>query len=316
MTVIIPKKVYLTIIASTVRFANTRIPFDDWLEVYGIFIGKNKGNDVIISEVYPITHQKKNPEDVIDTVYTSPEDLEAYSKVDDEAFSRGEFQVGWYHSHPGMKIMMTHLDLITTFNYQVNNPLAISLVINPQRLLKQTELPDKKGDPEIKLKNDPGFEIFRFLDVNSGVHSEYIKAEYKIEGFDSMEQLVQEAKKFVIEVTNFFPKDKIFKRYKKFVDERVKQLNSLLTGTEEYLKTLVRQGEMSRIPEVLENQKKEIRQNVAETFIKVGNIKQYMDFLEYKERESTIPKVHSILSKWDEAVSNLDEKLVELSKKF
>ncbi len=316
MTVIIPKKVYLTIIASTIRFASTRIPYDDWLEVYGIFIGKNKGNDVIISEVYPITHQKKRPEDIIDIVYWSTEDYESFAIIDDEAFSREEFTVGWFHSHPGMKIMMTHLDLQTTFNYQQYNPLAISLVFNPQRLIRQTELADKKGDPEIKLKNDPGFEIFRFLDVNSGLHSEYIKAEYKIEGFDSMEHLVQEAKKFAIEVTNFFPMDKIFKYYKKYVEDRVKQLNSLVTGTEEYLKTLVRQGESGRIPEVLENQKKEIRQNVAETFIKVGNIKQYMDFLEYKERESTIPKVLSILSKWDETVSILDEKLAELSKKF
>ncbi|KKK67369.1 hypothetical protein LCGC14_2954750, partial [marine sediment metagenome] len=33
MTVIIPKEVYLTIVAATVRYANARIPRDDWLEV-------------------------------------------------------------------------------------------------------------------------------------------------------------------------------------------------------------------------------------------------------------------------------------------
>ena len=45
MTIIIPKKVYLTIVAASVRFANQKIPKDDWLEVSGVFIGKNEGDD-------------------------------------------------------------------------------------------------------------------------------------------------------------------------------------------------------------------------------------------------------------------------------
>ena len=43
MTIIIPKKVYLSVVAAAVRFANTRIPKDDWLEVSGIFTGRNEG---------------------------------------------------------------------------------------------------------------------------------------------------------------------------------------------------------------------------------------------------------------------------------
>ncbi|MFX1557260.1 MAG: hypothetical protein ACFFC9_08395, partial [Promethearchaeota archaeon] len=58
MTVIIPKKVYLTIVAASVRFANQKIPQDDWLEVSGIFIGHNNGEDVIVSQAYPIMHQE------------------------------------------------------------------------------------------------------------------------------------------------------------------------------------------------------------------------------------------------------------------
>ena len=88
MTVIIPKKAYLAIIASCVRFANQTFPFDDWIEVYGIFVGKNEGDDVIISEAYPITHQKKRPEDVIDTVYWSNEDYESFAG-DGAGVSRG-----------------------------------------------------------------------------------------------------------------------------------------------------------------------------------------------------------------------------------
>ncbi len=316
MTVKISKKVYFTIIASAVRFANQKIPFDDWLEVYGIFIGKNEGDDVIISNTYPITHQKKRPEDIIDKVYWSNEDYESFAIIDDEAFAQGEFTIGWWHSHPGMKVMMTHLDLQTTLSYQQFNPLAISLVFNHQRLIKQLELPSKKGDPVIQLKGDPGFKIFRLDDTSKGAHSGYHEVDFEIEGFENDEQFLQQAQKLVVDITNFLPKDKIIESYELFVNERITQLNSLLVGTDEYLTTLTRKGETSRISEVLETQTKEIREFVAETFIKIGHIKEFMEYLEYKERAGIIPQINNTLSKWDEVISKLDERLAEISRKF
>ena len=316
MSIKISKKVYFTIISSAVRFANQRIPYDDWLEVYGIFIGKNEGDDVLISNTYPITHQKKRPEDIIDTVYWSDEDYVSFAVIDDEAFAQGEFTIGWWHSHPGMKVMMTHLDLQTTLSYQQFNPLAISLVINPQRLIKQLELPNKKGDPVIQLKSDPGFKIFRLDDISRGANSGYHEVDYVIEGFENKEQIVQQAKKLIIDITNFLPTDNLIERYEIFVNERINQINSLLVGTEEYMMTLARKGETSRIPEVLEKQKKEIREYVAETYIKIGNIKEFKDYLEYKERNNIIPQIDKTLSKWDESISKLDDKLAEISKKY
>ncbi len=103
MTVIIPKKVYLTIVAASVRFANNRIPKDDWLEVSGIFIGKNEGDNVKITKAYPIMHQILDKDAVIDQYKWSDEDYESLYIIDEEAFSRGEFTVGWWHSHPGFK---------------------------------------------------------------------------------------------------------------------------------------------------------------------------------------------------------------------
>lgn len=316
MTVIIPKKTYQTIVASSVRYANARINQDDWLEAYGVLIGKNEGKNVIISKAYPITHQVKKAEDIIDKVYWSDEDYISFSIIDEEAFSRGEFTVGWYHSHPGFRIMMSHIDIRTTLSYQQNNPLAISLVFNPTRVLRQIELPNRKGDPIIQLKNDPGFLIFSLDDVNKGIQASYHEIDYNIEGYDSMEQLVKLTQKFVIDITNFFPKDNLFGMYENFVSDRITQLNSLLVGTEEYLKTLTIKGEKSRVPQVLDTQKKEIRKYVAETFVKIENIKEFMDYLEYKERDIVLPKVQEILSKWDETLSKLTEKLAELSKKF
>ncbi|GAI79529.1 unnamed protein product, partial [marine sediment metagenome] len=243
MTVFIPKDVYLTIVAACVRQANRRIDKDDWLEVSGIFIGKNEGKDVLITKAYPIMHQELDKDAVIDQYKWSNEDYEALSIIDDEAFSRSEFTIGWWHSHPGFKIMMSHIDIKTTLSYQTNNPHAISLVFNPERLVKQIELPNKKGDPVNPLKNDPGFKIFSLDDVNKGIQASYHTLDYKIAGYESMEQLVVLTQKFIIDITNMFPKDNIFETYDKFVTDRVNELNSLLQGTEEYLTTLMRKGE-------------------------------------------------------------------------
>jgi len=316
MAIIIPKDVYLTIVAATVRFANQKIPQDDWLEVSGIFIGKNEEENVIITEAYPIMHQELDKNAVIDQYKWSDEDYEALYIIDDQAFTRGEFTVGWWHSHPGFKVMMSHIDIKTTLSYQTNNPLAVSLVFNPVRLIRQIELPDKKGDPLKQLKNDPGFKIYRLDDITRGIEASYHTVDYIIEGYDNMEQLVKLTQKFIIDITNFFPKNSIFETYDKFIKDRINQLNSLLLGTEEYLMTLVRKGESKRVPEVLENQIRDIRKYVAETFIKIESIKQFMKFLEFKEREVIIPKVQEIMSEWDENIAKLDGKLVQLSKKF
>jgi len=317
MTVIIPKKAYLTIVAASIRFANPKIPFDDWLEIYGIFTGKTSkdGKDLIITEAYNITHQVKREEDIIDKVYWSDEDYISFSIIDDDAFSKGEYTVGWYHSHPGHRVMMTSLDIRTTATYQQFNPLAISLVFNPQRLTRQIEIAERKGYPELRLESDPGFKIFRLdkPEMDSTYHEVY---DYKIEGFESEEQLVEYAQKFAKDITNLFPKDNVIESYNNYVNNKLTELNSLFMGTEDYLKTLARKGEKSRIPEVLENQKKEINKFVAETFMKIENMKEFLDYLEYKERDVIIPKVKDVLSNWDENIANLDEKLDELSKKF
>jgi len=105
MTIIIPKKVYLTIVAASVRFANQKIPKDDWLEVSGIFIGRNEDDDVFITEAYPIMHQELDKDAVIDQYKWNDEDYESLNVIDEEAFLRqpSEFVVGWWHSHPGFK---------------------------------------------------------------------------------------------------------------------------------------------------------------------------------------------------------------------
>jgi proteasome lid subunit RPN8/RPN11 len=316
MTVFIPKEVYLTVVAACVRYANKRIDKDDWLEVSGIFIGKNEGEDVYITKSYPIMHQELDKDAVIDQYKWSNEDYEALYIIDEEAFSRGEFTVGWWHSHPGFKIMMSHIDIKTTLSYQTNNALAISLVFNPERLERQVELPVKKGDPIKQLEGDPGFKIFRLDDVNKGIQASYHTVEYIITGYDNQEQIAPLTQKFLIDITNMFPKGNLFETYEKFITDRTNELNSRLQGIEEYLNTLTRKGESHRVIEVLNSQTQDIRKFVAETFIKVENIRQFKNYLEYKERSTIVPKVETILAEWDETVSQLNAKLTGIAKKF
>ncbi|TFF95226.1 MAG: hypothetical protein EU544_03190 [Promethearchaeota archaeon] len=320
MSVIIPKKAYYTIVAASVRFANQKIPQEEWLEASGVFVGKNVGKKkkqkVIISEAYPIMHEEYDPEAIVDKYVWSDEDHISLAMIDDEAFAREEFIVGWWHSHPGFKVMLSGFgDRKTTMSYQTSNPLAVSLVFNPLRLIRQVEMPEKKGDPIKQLKNDPGFKIFRLNDPQDS-KSNYHEVDFEIEGFESPEQLITQAQKFIVDVTNFFPKDNIVDTYQTFIKNKINELNSLLMGTEEYLKTLVRKGESARVPEVLANQEKEIRKFIAETFIKIENIKEFMDYLEYKERAKVIPVVTEVLHQWDETISKLDAKMKQLKKKF
>ncbi len=322
MSVIIPKKVYKTIIAAAVRFASAKIPRDDWLEVSGIFIGRNEGkgkkSKVIVTEAYPIMHQELDKDAVIDQYKWTDEDYLSLAMIDDEAICRDppEFTVGWWHTHPGFKIMMSHIDIRTTLSYQTNNPLAISLVFNPLRLTRQIEPADKKGDPDIKLKNDPGFKIYRLDDVERGIQASYSEIDFKIEGFESVEEMLVQMQKFVVDVTMNLPKDNVVETYESTVETMINKLTAQLQGLDEYLQTLVRKGEQSRVHEVFETQKKDIHKYITDTTEKLESIKEFKEYLEYKERETMIPRIDEIINRWETTIGKLDSTLNEIAKKF
>ena len=315
MTVIISKKAYQTVVAACVRFANTKIPQEEWVEASGIFVGRNEGDNVVVTAAYPIMHETFDPEAVIDKYVWSDEDYMHIEIINEVAFNNNEFVVGWWHSHPGFLIMLSGFgDRKTTASYQGPNPLAIALVFDPVRLNRQIEFPSQKGGPIKQLKGDPGFKIFRLAD-GFEPKSNLVEIDYIIEGYENPDQMVQLTQKFVIHLTNFFPKDDIEGVYTKFVESKITELDSKVMGTEEYLATLARKGEGHRIPEVLETQTQDIRKFIAETFLKIENIKEFMDYLEYKERETIIPLVQEILSRWDEKIATMDAKLKEYAKK-
>ena len=50
--------------------------------------------------------------------------------------------------------------------------------------------------------------------------------------------------------------------------------------------------------------------------MKIENVRDFLNFLEYKERDKVVPKVKDILMRFDEAIIISQEKIKELSRKF
>ena len=84
---------------------------------------------------------------------------------------------------------------------------------------------------------------------------------------------------------------------------------------ERFLKDSMKKGIEAIVPK-----ESEPRENgyfdSARTELMQSEENQFLDYLEFKERDLIIPKIKEILAEWDECVSNLNEKLTFLSKKF
>ena len=109
-------EIYKTIIATTVRYANVKIPEEDWAEVYGLLYGYINGDDVIVTEAIPFTHTKKQRH--ILKVEFDEEDYALAASIESEFYIKDppQYIVGWYHSHPGIKLMLSQDDVK---NYQI-----------------------------------------------------------------------------------------------------------------------------------------------------------------------------------------------------
>ncbi|MFX1593074.1 MAG: hypothetical protein ACFFCL_10300 [Promethearchaeota archaeon] len=272
--VILTKNVYLTIIASAVRFANHKIPLEEWSIVKGVFAGINVENNLIITKAYPMMHQNINKSENL-----SDEDYDSLYLIDKEVYSRGDFIVGWWHSRPGFK-EMSHIDHRNVKNFQLYNPLAIFLIFNPNRLIQQVEILSEEDEPVKQLTNDLGFKLFQ-LDYLKGSDSTYHTIDYKIVGYDDPDKISQLTVKFIIDIINFFPKEDIIIFYSKYIRDCILQLKSLLYNTEQ--------------------NKNEICLFIEKTQVKIEELRSFMEYLEYKERKNTIPKVEKIINQWEKA---------------
>ncbi|MHA1728320.1 MAG: hypothetical protein ACTSWY_06270 [Promethearchaeota archaeon] len=314
--VILNKKVYRMIIASCVRFANTRIPEADWLEIYGILIGHIVKKKIIVSEAYPITHTMKKGH-ILKVSYDNPDYVDA-SLIEEEAYTHDppEFMVGWYHSHPGIKVMFSQDDIKNQLGFQTNNPLAIGLVFNQVRLLSQIELAKRKGDPSQQLDNDPGFKIFKLTDAARGIEASYDEVDFEFSDAKITPAFIEEAKIFVGDVTRLLPRDNFIEKTKAYIEKNMMRLQEIFSGTEAYIKTLIKKGETSRISGVIDTQKAEIDKTLGPIENDIQKIQELMYYVEYKERGETIHNIKEIIDDWHTRITELMDSFNNLKTRF
>ncbi|MHA1695575.1 MAG: Mov34/MPN/PAD-1 family protein [Candidatus Helarchaeota archaeon] len=159
---------YETIVLHACRFANVKIPMDSWKEIYGFLIGVIDGDDVIVKRCVPMAHGSS-----VEVEFNEEHYIKS-AEVDSMAAERGEFIVGWYHSHPGLGLFLSSTDIQNHLGYQGPNPKAIALVFDHTLLNKPLE------DGTLH----PGFEIFKLDDPSLGRMSDFHKVDYEIENVD------------------------------------------------------------------------------------------------------------------------------------
>jgi proteasome lid subunit RPN8/RPN11 len=315
--VIIDKATYRLIVASCVRFANARIPEDDWGEIYGILIGYiDKRKNIIVKDAYAITHtMEKNF--LLKVSYDNPDYVDA-ALIEEEAYTRDppQFIVGWFHSHPGIKVMFSTDDIKNQLGFQSNNPHAFGLVFNHVRLVRQVEIAMRKGDPVTPLSNDLGFKVFRLKDATKGRQASYVEVDFEIKEENITPQFIEEAKNLVADVTRLMPTGNLVEYTRENMEQQKAKVKDVFTGTESYVKTLLKKGDTARIANVIVQQEKELEkiiQPMNEDFQKLSEL---MFYVEYKERGETINGINKLIQEWNEYTTHIKSEFDKIKTRF
>ncbi|MFX1453213.1 MAG: hypothetical protein ACFFCM_20435, partial [Promethearchaeota archaeon] len=185
--VIIKAEAYKTIILYVSRYANKNIPSKDWKEIYGILIGYSDDNFVYVEKAEALTYGHATDVQLEPRHYIFIDEIQ--QKLDEE--EKGYYMVGWFHSHPGLNLFFSYIDLINQLGFQQNNPDFCGLVFDHTLLgkKKQEKIRGEDGLEHSITKFDTGFEIYRLIDVDmdinsSGFDENYHKVEYFVEGLN------------------------------------------------------------------------------------------------------------------------------------
>ncbi|MFX0047472.1 MAG: hypothetical protein ACFE8G_04805 [Candidatus Hermodarchaeota archaeon] len=180
--VILKAEAYKTIVLYAGRYANPAIPPENWKEIYGLLIGFYDDDFLYVERAIPMTYGHDTDVEFSETDYGDVEKI--HEELDKEG--KGYFIVGWFHSHPGLTLFFSYIDLINQLGFQGKFGDAIGLVFDHTLLGKKKE--EKIGD-NILTSNHPGFEIYRLTDVSMDSNSvefedNYHKVDYVVEGLN------------------------------------------------------------------------------------------------------------------------------------
>jgi len=180
--VIIKAEAYKTIILYGSRFANNAITPPNWKEIYGILIGNSDDDFVYVESAEALTYGHSTDVQLDEKHYIFIDEIQ--QKLDKE--KKGYYIVGWFHSHPGLNLFFSYIDLLNQLGFQQNNQDFIGLVFDHTLLGKKKE--EKIGE-NILTKYDTGFEIYRITDVNLSPNdtkydTNYHKVDYIVDGLN------------------------------------------------------------------------------------------------------------------------------------
>lgn len=165
--VIVKSGAYQKMLLHVLRYASNTLPRDEWVEVMGMCIGKIEGDDVVVYDAVPISHGNR-----IEVAF-APEDYAAFATVDEQAAERDMFTVGWYHSHPGLTIFWSKVDVQNQLGFQTDgNPKAFGIVFD---------------HTTIEAPGDLGFKNYRLDDPGKGMTSDYHEVETVVEPPETVE---------------------------------------------------------------------------------------------------------------------------------
>ncbi|MFW9899417.1 MAG: hypothetical protein ACFFDO_09195 [Candidatus Thorarchaeota archaeon] len=184
--IIIKAEAYKTIILYASRFANKSIPSEQWKEIYGILIGYSDDDFVYIEKAEALTYGHATDVKLDEQHYGFIEEIQ--NKLDKDKTTKGYYMIGWFHSHPGLGLFFSYIDLINQLGFQARNEDFCGLVFD-HTLLGKKKQEKVKGTEHKITKYDTGFEIYRMTDVNMDVNhpkfdNNYHKVDYIIDGLN------------------------------------------------------------------------------------------------------------------------------------
>ncbi len=164
--VTIKPKAYWKMRMHVLRFGSNAKDRNEYKEVMGMLMGRTvKGNnpdidDIIVEDAVPISHGGK-----VEVAF-EPQDYVNFSSVDAKYGDEGLFNIGWYHSHPGLTCFFSAVDIRNQLGFQTANPAAIGIVFDHERFNQD---------------DDMGFSVFRLDDPGKGAMSNYHEVDYMVE---------------------------------------------------------------------------------------------------------------------------------------
>lgn len=182
--VVIKAEAYKTIILFANRYANQAIPPQQWKEIYGILIGYSDDDIVSVERAEALAFGHSTDVQLDERHYGFIEEIQ--ERLDEEG--KGYYMIGWFHSHPGLGLFFSYIDLINQLGFQAKNDDFCGLVFD-HTLLGKKKQEKIEHTENVITKYDTGFEIYRLTDPNMDVNApeydnNYHKVDYIVEGLN------------------------------------------------------------------------------------------------------------------------------------